>query len=215
MEVESVIILGKGKSALRCTKEYVLSFDKIAICNFPIIKNYPKNFPYKADWQYRNKSCLDFNKKEFDDLGISKIICTGFDNQKLLGKNNYNTTVEYPKLHTYAMGKYSLDPSSGTQAFIDCVNKGIKKICMVGFDLFETNKEVYFFNKEEAPSNIKYLWGKAYNSENKIITKSEHNTERTFQVMVEIIKENPNISFELYTNHEQFKEIKLKNLTIK
>ena len=216
MEINSVIILGKGKSALRCTKDYVLQFDKIAICNYPILKDYPLNFPYKADWQYRNKSCLDFDKKTFLELGISKIIYTGFKKDKLTGSNIHNTPVEYPENFEKTMNKYNLSASTGTQAFIDCINKKIKKISMVGFDLFETNKEVYFFKKEEAPKNIKNLWGKTYdNNNNTIKIPSGHNTEKTFETMVKLINENPNISFELYTNYEPFKKLNIKNLIVK
>ena len=86
---------------------------------------------------------------------------------------------------------------------------------MVGFDLFEINKDVYFFKKNEAPSNLKYLWGEYYSEDNKRLMESGHPTKKTFQVMIEIMKENPSITFELYSNYQPFKEIKLNNLTIK
>ena len=135
--MKSIIILGKGKSALRCTKDYVLKHDIISACNFPIIKDYPNNFPYKIDWHYRNNDCNNFEKEEFEKLGISKVISTDIRNIANHYLCHYNVEYEYPNIANETYEKHGFYPSTGTQALINCIDIGFEKISMVGFDLFE------------------------------------------------------------------------------
>jgi hypothetical protein len=45
---KSIIIIGKGPSVLQSTREFVESFDEVAICNLPPKNGYEKHLGNKA-----------------------------------------------------------------------------------------------------------------------------------------------------------------------
>ena len=49
---KSVVIIGKGESVLRCTKEFVDTFDEVAICNRPVYEGYEHLISNHADYDF-------------------------------------------------------------------------------------------------------------------------------------------------------------------
>ena len=45
---KSVVIIGKGPSVLDSTREFIESFDEVAICNFPPIEGYEQYIGQRA-----------------------------------------------------------------------------------------------------------------------------------------------------------------------
>ena len=209
-----VIILGKGESALRCDVDFVNTFDKVVICNYPVLKGYEKNFPYKADIWYRNKSCKNLTKQEFEKLGIKEVVYTGQPNTKLCNDECYDAKVSYPDWWSICKKDYDLDPNTGLQAFLDLVEQKYDSICLVGFDMQSKGTKPYFFDKKEAPENLKYLWNSGHYNNDTINFVSGHNPDKSFDVIKMKIKENTNIDFIIISNYKKFYNLGYSNLKV-
>lgn len=189
MEYKSIIIIGKGPSIQRCTRELVESFDEVAICNRPKFEGYEHLIGERAHWDFvTNLIDIRYYSEDFKNkLGFKQTILTG-KNSDL--RNNFSYK--------------GLDPSTGTLAFSYFLNsKNYNHICLVGFDLFEKNKHFYYFKTDELTDSMKYLVGNGTFTENLVFTKdSGHNTALTREYMSEMFEINPKIQFTLMTNYE-------------
>jgi len=152
---KSIVIFGKGKSLLRCSKELVDEYEDIAICNYPVLNN---NFNKLIDGRiikYYFANCRTFDERYTDKinekLGIQYIINTNLStttyknyikNKLLFGEN----IREY--YEKYFKEKYDgLNPSTGIIAlqYILDLNK-YDKIMLVGFDNFRKGEPMYYYN---------------------------------------------------------------------
>lgn len=185
---KSIVIIGKGESVLRCTKEFIDTFDEVAICNRPVYEGYEHLISNHADYDFvtNTESVRQYSEDLKKQLGIKETILTGLDCEL---RNSFNYK--------------NLDPSTGTLAFYYFLkNQDYDKICMVGFDLFQKDKKVYYFNRNELNESLNYLVnGKTY--DNELIQKNEsgHNINLTYEYMIESIKENKEKKFIILSNY--------------
>jgi len=208
--MKSIIIFGKGKSLLRCTKKITDSFDKVAIINYP--KFVEKHMSNRADYHFTlvyGKEICDWDDKQMyrdyaqNKLGIEKIFNIG--NQikdhykRYYHEDIYKVSIPIDYKFRQNYGKYfDWFPPSGILAFDYLLKtKKYKKICLVGFDFFSFNKEC---------TNDNY-----YNNKMKGIMT--HFPKKQVKYLIKKIKENKNINFILYTNYKEFP--KLPNLEIR
>tara|TARA_R100000008_G_scaffold36503_1_gene20789 strand:- start:978 stop:1658 length:681 start_codon:yes stop_codon:yes gene_type:complete len=215
--MRSVILLGKGPSILKLEAEYVEGFDQIAIANRPIWKGYEQHIPPKADIQYRNNSTEDFAKSEFIDLGIKTVISTASPDERLRPRAHHNIAeVRYPKWPVnqnrdsivLSFGGKSFNASSGVVAFYDLVSCGkFSKVGVAGIDLLENGQRAYYFEPEEAPANMQYLFGGIYDR-NGFIRKKEsgHSEPGSREFMFYTMQKNAHIQFEIATNNHNLSE---------
>ena len=141
---KSVVIIGKGPSVKRCTKSFVDSFDEVAICNRPVYEGYEHLISDHADYDFitNDVTVLQYSKDMYKKLGIKETILTG----------------QHSKLRV-SFSYHGLDPSTGTLAFYNfATNKDYTRIGLVGFDLFEVNKKVYYFNQDQVTNHLQYLF---------------------------------------------------------
>ena len=76
--MKSVVIIGKGPSVQRCTKKYIDSFDKVAICNHPVYDGYEHLISNHADYDFINVGDPNpYSVERLESLGIKFIVNTG------------------------------------------------------------------------------------------------------------------------------------------
>lgn len=215
---KSIVIIGKGPSITRCTKEYIDSFDEVAICGHPIYENYQHLISNRAKYDFLN--CGDPNPypAEFvKKLGITHVFNTGgrdiFPPRKdTVPFNNIEYHAGLRKiLLPYFKEKYDLDPATGTMAFEMILRmKKHYKIALVGFDLMEINETNYYFDRKYVQSSLQKYYidrakdgnGKIYSIDGSRLVKSGHNTENTYKYMIDCFNYNSNILFEIISNRE-------------
>jgi hypothetical protein len=190
---KSVVIIGKGESVLRCTKEFVDTFDEVAICNRPVYEGYEHLISNHADYDFvtNTESVKQYSEELKEKLGIKETILTGFNSQL---RNNFNFK--------------NLDPSTGILAFNYFLNKlEYTHICLVGFDLFQKFKKVYYFNATELNPSILYLIDSGKYTTNLIQNiDSGHDLNLTYEYLIESFKNFKGKNFSIISTY-LFEEI--------
>ena len=218
--LNSVVIIGKGPSVQRCSKEFVDSFDEVTICNHPVYDGYEHLISKHADYDFINVGDPNhYSKERLESLGIKYIINTGGRHISKPPNSilpSYN--IQYHPFYRgvcldYFKTKHQLDPSTGIMAFHYFINKSeYTKIALVGFDLFQKGTPIYYFKRQETAKSLQYLWGRgSYDKNDKITFDSGHSVDKTYNYLIHQIKKNPHIKFIIYSNYP-FET--LDNLTI-
>lgn len=220
---KSIVIIGKGPSIKRCDKEYINSFDDVAICGRPIFLGYEHLIGNRADYDFLN--CGDpriYNRKLVKKLGIKEIFNIG---AKKIERKREIVPFGYIKYEpdlrkkyiSFFKDNYDLDPSCGLFAlkYIIDTNK-YDKISLVGFDMLKIEEEVYYFKKNEIQETLRhYYYDKKkddkwiYDTNGIRKKKSGHDTEKSIIFLEDIFEKNKDIQFEILSNRN-FK--KLDNL---
>jgi len=213
---KSIVIIGKGPSISRCTKEYIDSFDEVAICGHPIYTGYQHLISNRANYDFLN--CCDPNpySAEFvKKLGITHVFNTG--GRDIFPPRKDTVPFEYIKYHSDVRGellsyfkeKYDLDPATGTMAFEMVLRmKKHYKIALVGFDLMEIDEKNYYYDRKYVQQNLQRLYVdhpneiNIYSNSGIRLVKSGHDTEKTYQYMNECFNDNPTILFEITSNRK-------------
>ena len=162
---KSVVIIGKGPSVLKSTREYVESFDLVAICNFPPIEGYEQYIGTKADFHFFNAHDPNPYKKEIlNSLGLKAAFNTHYKEHR--GYSNCFPDHEVKYISGYGAQvvpkfkkKYGFDPSTAVQAFEYFVTKEeYQTIGLVGFDFFKVVERGYYYPVNEVQQSHKYLY---------------------------------------------------------
>jgi hypothetical protein len=199
---KSVVIIGKGPSVSKSTKEFIDSFDEVAICNFPPMESYQHLISNRAHYHFLNVGDPHPYKKEFiNNLGLKKI----FNTQAHWETGNNiitnppdkilpNHQIEYcwdfgVKVRKKYEEKYKIWPSTGIMALEYFLNSDEHDcISLVGFDFFSAGKNVYYFSREETNPSLHYLWnGKTYSTDG-VVIKAGHDSEETKKVVLSLIQ---------------------------
>ena len=184
---KSVVILGKGPSVRRCTKSFVDSFDEVAICNRPVYEGYEHLISDHADYDFVTNTItvLQYTQEMYEKLGIKKTILTGL-------RSELRESFSY----------HGLDPSTGTLAFhFFALNEEYTRVGLVGFDLFEVSKRVYYFEQSQVTKSLQYLFDNGtYDHEMNVLLPSGHNADLTHRYMTETFCNNPSVKYELITD---------------
>lgn len=193
----SVIIIGKGASVQRCTKQYVDSFDEVAICGRPPYIGYEHLISNHADWDFTNDSGLvKYSPELMHKLGLKWHVNTGGDSP-IKKEFKYKT----------------LDPSTGILAFNFFAEiPEYTHIALVGFDLFQKNKRVYYFEFEDEHPSQHYLWyNGTYDKEMTYLKESGHKTDLTYEFITAQFKNYPDKKFSLITDYpfEKFDNVEM------
>jgi hypothetical protein len=209
---KSIIILGKGPSILRCNKEFVDKFDDIAICNYPPLNNFFTNLIKGREIKYHFANCRSFDKRYTNDvnnnLNITGVYNTHYSNNNkpyfdfLQNTSLFKENIRESGEKYIKQLNYNFDPNTGLLAFIYILNLNLyNKIVLVGFDNFEKNKQMYYYEPKEYNDMIKHLIGsKISNSGICMYDGTEHSPDKSKLFFEYIFKNNENIKFELITN---------------
>ena len=220
-KMKSIAIIGKGPSIKKCKREWIDKYDKVAICGRPIFKKYEDKLGDRAHYDFCN--CGDpriYGKKEMDRLGIKKVINTNKPilRHKIKKRDCCPTGIDYEPngrsvVIDFFKNKYNLNPATGTIAIEYLLReKKYNKIGLFGFDLMEQGEDVYYFPKKDVQVSLQvYFNNKTYGKNGKRIEKSGHDLNLTFKYICDVIKNNPQIEFEILSAR---KFPKLKNVIL-
>ena len=218
--MKSIIIIGKGPSVSRCTPKFINNFDDIAICNFPVFNDFFINLIQNREIKYHFVNGGTFDDRFNDSFnnthkitGIYNCHYNHTSNYKsfLKNKNLFNDSFIREKTESYLIdNKFDLNPSTGTIAFNYLVRSNLyNKIALVGFDNYQQNKSVYYYDISQANYKL-FLCNEGRNN----ITKNGkwtgiggHNPVITKKYYLFEINKNKNIQFDFITN------MKLPNLS--
>ena len=169
--VSSIVILGKGKSLLRCTKQYVDSFDKVSFVNLLRVSGFEKHISDRCDYLFlqtngklgymaRDKRISWESADTWDDrryyinneLGIKRIfnLSTHAEDtiSKFLDKDiEYDLSFRRRTLKENSWEDASVPeknwyPPAGLVALEYFLNKGYDKISLVCLDFYQVADEL-------------------------------------------------------------------------
>ncbi|MFW6242820.1 MAG: hypothetical protein ACOC2W_01540 [bacterium] len=211
-----IILIGRGSSVLRSTRQFVEEHDLICIVNKLIFTGYEKYVGNNADIQFRNGTCGLYSEKEIKTLKLKKIIYTHTNNKFPSYPQHYKgieiITPKPPIKNKINEIMYGLDPSSGISGLYYILTKyDVDLLSIVGFDYYELNQPPYYFKPKEADNELKYLWNKKYKN-NIINVKSGHDTDKSIEFTKIMINQYPDIHFNLMTNSTMFYDFNPKNI---
>lgn len=184
----SVVIIGKGPSVLRSTKEFVDSFDEVAICNFPPMDGYEKYIGTRATHHFVNAHDPNpYSRDTLNDLGLEYIFNTSyakhngfpeiFPDYDVVYSRNYGE-IRIPEFKQ----QYGFDPSCGILAFDYFIERGYKTIGLVGFDFFKVNEKGYYYNVNEVQPSLRYLYsngGTPFDMNGMRVQENPHDTVKS------------------------------------
>ena len=223
---KSLVIIGKGPSLHRCTKEFIDSFDHVAIVNRPVYDGYENLISDHADFEFITEiTPPSYNEKWVKQLNLKLTL-----NQITSGFKEY--------YKQWIHKKYGFDlsidlyPDSGILIFEHFVrNKEDKwpgesllmeeydKIGLIGFDLRDVGKRGYYFKNEEAFDCVKYLWQNGtYDKDGIFRGDSSDNPKRqvhcTADYMNDTFNRYKDKKFHLLSDYSGFKGLKLDNVIL-
>ena len=164
--MKSVVIIGKGYSVLKSTKEFVDSFDDVAICNFPPMIGYEQYIGTRATYHFLNAHDPNpYDRDTINSLGLVAMYNTSwkateghpaiFPDHCVYYDSHYGERV----LSTFKE-EYGFHPSTGIFAFDFFVkNPEYDTIGLVGFDNFKVNEKAYYYSPQEVQPTLRYLYG--------------------------------------------------------
>ena len=192
----SVVIIGKGPSVIKSTKEFVDSFDDVALCNFPPMEGYEKHIGNRATHHFLNAHDPNpYSKERLNSLGLRDIFNTSHTahdgSDAIIPDHKGNYWRNYGEINIPAFKKnYGFDPSCGILAFCYFVEHGYRDIGLVGFDFFKNNEKAYYYSVNEVQPSLRYLYtsgGKTpYNSEGVRIQETTHDAKKSEQFVLDM-----------------------------
>ena len=223
--MKSVVLIGKGPSLLRCSKEFIDKFDDIAIIGYPpptqdflkIIRGNKIKYHFcNCGDPYIIKNTALYNDITNEELGIEEIWDYGSGNNNyksyITQKNMFKGNIKNQYLQIFK-DKYNFDkwgPSGGIYALHHILKQNkYNKIGLVGFDNFEEGKQRYYFDVQFYQPSLRYLIkpNGPITPDNITNHKALHDTDTTRKYLENIFKDSQdNISYEMYTT------IKFKNM---
>lgn len=205
--MKSIIILGKGPSLLKCTRDIVDNYDDIALCNYPVLNEFFYNLIENRIINYHFANCGTFDERYNDNINNLLQIQGIYNTNKLnayidyiSNKNLFKDNL-YQPMRDYFFNNFDLDPATGTMAiqYILNLNK-YDKICLVGFDNFQKGSPWYYYNPDLYNPKLKYLLGNQITEKGIYNQISGHDPEKTLQYYLNIIQKNKNIHYTFITN---------------
>jgi len=144
----SVVIIGKGPSVLRCNREWVDQFETVAICNHVVFEGWQHRIGTRAHWWFRNWECQTYSEPVVKSLGLKKVINITPD--EVRGTKKFRDRVpdcleyEHFDIYQWFMDHHETNPTTGLRALEYCVRKDFTRIGMVGVDLYEQDVQKYY-----------------------------------------------------------------------
>jgi hypothetical protein len=213
--MSSIILIGKGYSVKKCSKSFVDSHDYVCIINSPVYNGYTDLISDRADFMFTNKTGMVYGDNLINELGLKKMFFTGHPYQRFQRTSSIVESVyPNPNLHEEIKKKEGFSASSGLQALTYMINTNkYNKISLVGFDFYVLGQPPYYYGKDEAHNEIKYLWEGAWKN-NVVNIPSGHDTDKSINYLEKLIKENKQIEFNIISNNDRVNKINSENVII-
>jgi len=204
--MKSIILFGKGPSALKCTSKVVEQHDDIAIVNYPVLNNFFSKLILNRKIKYHFANCGTFDERYTDKinniLNIENIINT--NNNKSTHYINYLKNKELFKCsireiyEPYFKNNFDLDPNSGILALQFLIDTGeYDNILLVGFDNYKVGEQMYYHPIEKINKKLRHVISdNIVTKEGKFNIVSGHNPEKTEIYLSSLKNKYPNIKIE-------------------
>ena len=187
---KSVVIVGKGPSVLKSTREFIGSFDEVAICNFPPIDGYEQYLGERATYHFLNVHDPNpYNKDRLNSLGLKYMFNTHYAShggyQEIFPDHDVLYLKDYgEKMLPEFREKYGFDPPCGVIAFDFFLKKEeFDTIGLVGIDFFKVGERGYYYSVQEVQKSHHYLYNSngstPFNLEGVRMSESPHNSEKS------------------------------------
>ena len=203
---KSVVIIGKGPSVRKSTKEFVDSFDDVAIINFPPMEDYNHLISNRAKYLFINAGSFRPYSRDFlNKLGLKYIFNisrndlppdVGFipeitdDIKEIYYESDFGV-----KTKKKFEDKHNFWPSGGIMAldyFYE--HSDYDKIGLVGFDLHKPGNDIYYFTKEEGSKDVEWCYNdQIYSSDGKIIKADGHGTFDIQKKIIDLVSKEKEI----------------------
>ena len=162
---KSVVIIGKGPSVKSSTREFIESYDDVAICNFPPMEGYEQYIGERATYHFLNAHDPNpYKKSIINNLGLKLILNTHYaqhpGTDSIFPDHEVQYAPSYGEIKIPEFKKeFGFDPSCGIIAIDYFVRKkDITDIALVGFDFFRVNERGYYYSPQEVQQSLKYLY---------------------------------------------------------
>ncbi len=203
---KSVVIIGKGPSVVKSTKEFVDSFDEVAICNFPPMEGYEQYIGTRATYHFTNAHDPNpYSRALLEALGLKQIFNThpvphpGYEEcfPRSFLSDNEGQYQYYPnygaELIPAFKEEYGFHPSTGTIAFDYFVKKEeFSVIGLVGFDFFKVGERGYYYPPSEVQQTLKYLYADTkdspFNREGVRMNENSHDSKKTEKFVRDMVE---------------------------
>jgi len=224
--VRSIAIIGKGSSVNRCTKEFVDSFDDVAICNFPPMEKYEHLISNRANYHFFNAGDpLPYDRSRLNNLGLEQIFNTSIKDFMSCPQTSmpdhgvqYHPTFGSKNINRFKQfGFGERGASTGIQAFDWTLQtKQYNKVALVGFDFHTSGQKVYYFGLEETNPSLYYLFnGETYSTDGIVVSKSTHGSNLSAKFVTDMAKKHSDIEFIIVSNFSFDSASIPANLTVK
>jgi hypothetical protein len=218
--MRSIVLIGKGESCLKSNKDFIEKHNDICIINQVVFsKKYEKFISNRADYQFINSSVDYYDEAIFDSLKLKKLYFHGREDQVFRSPPSYYNDLQMiyirPNLNSYIKSNFGFDPSGGVQAFY--YFSKIEKyniISVIGFDFYVVGSKPYYFNVEEGGSQLRNNLIKKEYKGYRINKESGHKSKESIAFCHNIMKESPEIKFNIISNNLEFNSISEKNVNI-
>lgn len=208
----SIILFGKGPSVSRCTRSIVDNHNDIGICNYPVLNKFFISLIKNRTIQYHFANCVTFDERYTNKVNKENNIQIIYNTNKPpnLYKTFLNDSTLFSNENIYELyvknikDNFNFSPSTGTTMlkYIIDTHK-YNHITLVGFDLFEKNKQTYYYDVNEYNNKINYLIEdkhKIISKDGKFLIDSGHDFNKTKKYMEHLFESYPHIKFDLITN---------------
>ena len=95
--MKSIVIICKGPSVKRCTREFIDQFDEVVICGYPVLDNFFFKLISGKKIKFHFANCGDFDKRYTDKINellkIDKVINTNVSNNYMNFLENKDDTI--------------------------------------------------------------------------------------------------------------------------
>tara|TARA_R100000008_G_scaffold1988_1_gene1638 strand:- start:1379 stop:2023 length:645 start_codon:yes stop_codon:yes gene_type:complete len=202
---KSIVIVGKGPSALRSTKAFVDSFDEVAICNFPPMEGYEHLIGTRAHYHFMNAHDPNpYSRQILNELGLKYIFNThpephpgyraAFPDSYFSDEQETDYDAEFGRqIIPSFIEEHGFHPSTGTMAFDYFVKKEeFTVIGLVGFDFFKVGERGYYYPPTEVQQSLKYLYSDSkdspFNKEGIRVNENAHNSLKSEKFVESMVK---------------------------
>lgn len=201
---KSVVIIAKGPSVHRSTKEWIDQFEKIAIINHVPFEGFEDKIGNKAHYWFRNWQCRWYPEEYLKQIELECVVNTSGRFHHARGKSFRDLFPKYIKcdfchFKQYFKELFKMDPPSGLSAIEYFIKNGFQNIGFVGIDLYQVGQPRYYVDTKEFgldPIQKEPSLHDANKSLNYIHTTIKNNPQITFHIISDAdIKKFENVIF--------------------
>lgn len=203
-----VIIIGRGGSCLRCTRQFVESHDIVVTANRFVYKGYEQYVGNRSDIQFRNRVSYRYTPDDIKTLGLKKVVYSNMNGCKGVPVyyENYGVEVICPKppIKKVMCQEENINFSTGVIAMYYMLeNYPLTEMSVVGMDLYEKGFPLYYFGMNDVAPALKKIYRRGF-TDNVVNVTNHHDADKTAKYIQKLILSYPDVRFNILTNSSRF-----------